>query len=271
MAEAVRVNQGDGVKARLLHWARAGRCVVTHKTYRSDFRQGRHEHPTASIDYVLAGGGRGIYGGSEVVSGPGAVEYFPAEQMHTFETGARGIRSMHIVLPAELVCDSDLRWPCEMGHCDPAEMLSRATSVLVNLTCPDASSSLEIESHIFEMLSNLQSPLRPDRGGAKWLDWTREMLHEHADEPLELDALAQGAGVHKAHLVRTFTARYGASPGEYHRRVRVGIAAKLLASTRKTIATIAVETGFADQAHLTRVFRSRVGITPARYRRTLSS
>ena len=82
-----------------------------------------------------------------------------------------------------------------------------------------------------------------------------------------LAELARPAGVHPAHLARSFRRWYGCTPGHYLRRRRLEEAARLLATTDRPVVEIALGLGFYDQAHLTRRFRRPHGLSPARFRR----
>ena len=67
---------------------------------------------------------------------------------------------------------------------------------------------------------------------------------------------------------RTFRKRFRCTPGEYQRRGRVDHAGRQLATTRRSLADIARDAGFADQAHFSRVFKVHTGLSPARFRAT---
>jgi AraC family transcriptional regulator len=55
--------------------------------------------------------------------------------------------------------------------------------------------------------------------------------------------------------------------GEYVRALRLDWATGQLVDSRKPLAVIAMEAGYADQSHFTRSFRRHTGSTPAEYRR----
>ena len=93
------------------------------------------------------------------------------------------------------------------------------------------------------------------------------MLHDDPGNGHRLAVLAADAGVHPAHLARTFRRHFRASVGAYARRLRLDGAARRLAMSNDSMAAIAVEAGFADQSHLTREFRRWLGVTPGQYRR----
>ncbi|MBV8519518.1 MAG: helix-turn-helix transcriptional regulator [Acidobacteria bacterium] len=75
------------------------------------------------------------------------------------------------------------------------------------------------------------------------------------------------AGVHRAHFARVFRARFGCTPGELLRQLRVEHAQSLLASTDVPLAEIALAAGFSSQSHFTATFRAYAGVTPAAFRR----
>ncbi len=77
--------------------------------------------------------------------------------------------------------------------------------------------------------------------------------------------VAAAAGCSRFAAYRAFRGRYGLSPSEYQRQLRLRAARRALAGGAAVAETAAV-TGFADQAHLTRWFRRCYGITPGAYR-----
>ena len=81
--------------------------------------------------------------------------------------------------------------------------------------------------------------------------------------------LAEAGGILEAspaHLVRSFTTRFGISPHRYLIGRRIDTArARLLEG--QSPARVAADVGFHDQAHFTRHFTRHVGTTPASYRR----
>ena len=77
-----------------------------------------------------------------------------------------------------------------------------------------------------------------------------------------LGDLAREAGVHPMHLTRAFRAHFGCSVGDYQLRLRLDRARVMLLRTDLAIASVAAETGFADQSHLSRHFTRRYGVTP---------
>jgi len=255
--------------AELLASMQASGMLVTHKRYTRSFAQGWHEHERASIDFVLEGGGVGTYGGREVRSGPGRVEFFRDGVRHNFRADAAGIRTMHVVIPPAMLGDRGPWRDVVIEELDHTRALGLSARILGELCDPDASSILAVESLACELLDEVaQVAAKPCRR-AGWLGPVRDLLRSAADRPIELDELAQAAGVHRGHLAREFRAKMGMSAGEYHRRIRLARAGRQLTDTRDSIARIAQTNGFCDQAHLTRVMKSAYGFTPGVLRRAL--
>ncbi|MCA9277136.1 MAG: helix-turn-helix transcriptional regulator [Phycisphaerales bacterium] len=257
--------------AELLDDLRAGPYRVTHKRYTHDFAQQYHEHEQGSIDFVLEGGGRGVYSGREIVSMPGMVEFFREGIRHKYLGGhGRGIRTMHVLIPAEtLRCMPELR-DISIETLTHTRAHAIALAILSELHLPDCSSPLEIESLVQELVDEVTRAACQPSVRAGWIGTVRDLLHAVHDRPVSLDELSEHAGVHRAHLSRVFKGKLGMSVGAYHRAMRVQRAAQRLAGSDVSIARIANELGFADQAHLTRIFRDQLGVTPACYRQRLA-
>jgi len=261
------IQSGDHVS---LHACRqAGLFRVTHKSYGSAFSQPWHEHDRASIDFVLAGGGVGTYHGEEIVSVGGAVEYFAAGVRHRFASGHSGIRTMHVVMPADLPRQMGVQSDTLVRELDATTALGPATAMLDELGRPDAD-PLVLESLAMRLLEEVSGCVwRRDRGG--WLDTVREILLEEPESASSLTALASRVGRHPSHVAREFRHAFGMTVGEFGRRVRLSRASRMLASAEKPpLSRIAYRQGFADQAHFSRAFRSMSGSAPGGFRRKLA-
>jgi AraC family transcriptional regulator len=94
-----------------------------------------------------------------------------------------------------------------------------------------------------------------------------ERIQDGFRDKISIAELAREAGMHPVSFARAFRVRYGASPGELIRRLRIEWAAELLLRRPELpIARIAADAGFYDQSHFARAFSARFGRAPKRYR-----
>jgi len=134
-------------------------------------------------------------------------------------------------------------------------------------------SAMEAQSQMLElselMISELIQGARqprpltgpPVRGAARM----RECLNEEG-LTVDLETLAQRAGLSRFQALRAFKQRYGLPPHAYQLCLRVSHARGLL---REGVAAaeVALRCGFADQSHFTRHFKRINGVTPMQYAR----
>jgi AraC family transcriptional regulator len=93
-----------------------------------------------------------------------------------------------------------------------------------------------------------------------------DFILAHLTQDISLEALAQQADFSPYHFARLFRQTTGESPHQFVLRQRVERAQHLLKATNMPLASIALESGFANQSHLTRIFKRHLGLTPRTYR-----
>ncbi|MBE8728244.1 AraC family transcriptional regulator [Flavobacterium hungaricum] len=103
----------------------------------------------------------------------------------------------------------------------------------------------------------------------KWIKTIKEILHENKAGDLSLIQLSELLDIHPVHLSRYFPKYFGATLGEYNRKLKVEKSLSLLFHKNKSIAEIAYETNFSDQSHYIRCFKEQMGKTPLQYRKSL--
>ncbi len=92
----------------------------------------------------------------------------------------------------------------------------------------------------------------------------REFIRENLHENIKLQSLAEIARLSPFHLNRAFSAQVGLPPHEFQNQLRIEKAQNLIAR-KKSLAEIALETGFSDQSHFNRFFKRYTGVTPKRF------
>jgi AraC-like DNA-binding protein len=93
----------------------------------------------------------------------------------------------------------------------------------------------------------------------------RDLLDARLSVGIPLAEAGRILEVSPAHLVRSFTHRFGISPHRYLIGRRIEAARRQLLDGQP-VARVAADVGFHDQAHLARHFKRHVGTTPGAYR-----
>jgi len=90
-------------------------------------------------------------------------------------------------------------------------------------------------------------------------------LDAHYGDAIDLQTLAQVAGIPRTRLIRAMKRETGMTPHAWLTNRRVQAAQSKLRQG-EGVADVATHCGFCDQSHLNRAFKSRLGITPGAYR-----
>lgn len=96
----------------------------------------------------------------------------------------------------------------------------------------------------------------------------RDRIDREYAEPLNVDALAQGAGVSSGHLSRGFRAAYGESPYSYLMTRRIERAMTLLRRGDLSVTDVCFAVGYGSLGTFTTRFTELVGVPPGAYRRS---
>jgi len=155
----------------------------------------------------------------------------------------------------------------------PDELWTKFQRVCGSVT-PNAS-ALQLQSDAAEFAESLVRSLvagatdRPPsegpaiRGTARM----RECLNEDGLD-VDLETLAQRAGLTKFQALRAFKRRYGLPPYQYQMCLRISTVRQMLLAGAPP-AEAAAHCGFVDQSHMNRHFKRLIGVTPMRYAASL--
>jgi AraC family transcriptional regulator len=91
-------------------------------------------------------------------------------------------------------------------------------------------------------------------------------IEEHAQERLELAAMAAEVNLSAFHFLRLFSAVLGVTPHQYLLRTRLRRAARLLSERERSITDVAFDVGFADLSNFVNSFRRAAGVSPRAFR-----
>jgi transcriptional regulator GlxA family with amidase domain len=107
----------------------------------------------------------------------------------------------------------------------------------------------------------LAAQAKSDRPFAGVIDWIRE----HLDEALDVERLAQQAGMSPRHFHRRFTETVGETPARFVETLRLDRARELL-QTARSLKQVAAQTGYANQGQFSKAFVRRFGVSPGLFR-----
>lgn len=113
------------------------------------------------------------------------------------------------------------------------------------------------------------TPLTGDRAGSRSarMEHVRDLINTALEEDLSLTRLAREADLSPHAFASAFVRNFGVTPHRYVLDQRIETAKRLLRDVDLPIATIAIQTGFANQSHLSTAFKRAVGVTPGEYQR----
>ncbi|HEY0037693.1 MAG TPA: AraC family transcriptional regulator [Longimicrobium sp.] len=240
---------------------------VTEACYGAGVRIPAHGHEAASLTFVVRGGGDERVGSRREPLAPHEMLVKPAAAVHSNTFGGSGARLLLVeVLPPVMErTPVAARAFAEVRRIAARGLAAPAVRVLAELRRRDEFSELCVEGMLLELVGTLGRAEAPGDTGRALLR-VRERLHEEFRAPPRIAELAADVELSAAHLSRRFRAAYGCGIGEYVRGLRLEWAMRALAGTDRSISSIALEAGFADQSHFTRGLRQATGMTPAAYR-----
>jgi AraC family transcriptional regulator len=224
-----------------------------------------HQHPRATIAVILQGGFAGSYDHREHECRATNVVVEPAGESHANRFGDAQSTILTLSLSEEDLQGSFASLVEGIRFARDPFVTQVARRAQAELNEPDDLMPVAVESAALELMTRLARSAR-NEGRPAWLNRAREHLHDRYADPLQLSDIANEVGVEPERLARTFRRAFGEPMASYLRRLRVEVAATMLAGGDLPISQVAADVGFADQSHMTRCFARYLGITPARYR-----
>ena len=151
-----------------------------------------------------------------------------------------------------------------------------ATAMLPALARPERANGMFVEymsfalaAHVARTHGGLRELGGPPKGGlARWQERRAcELMVARLDGELSVRDLATECRLSTSHFSRAFRQTTGMPPHRWLLRRRIEAALELMRDGRKTLADIALATGFASQSHFSDVFKRQMGMSPASWRR----
>ncbi len=237
-----------------------------------------HRHDTYAIGLTDSGVQSFDYRGVTENSEPGRVMVLHPDELHNGRAGSDegfGYKMLY-VNPAHI---SDavriiVGRPCPLPFVKDAVSDNRVLANAVRFASDCALSTTEplASDEIIERLAQGLIVGDPDciRLSRKYtidynaVDIAREFLEQENARVVHSSELEAITGLTRYDLSRQFRKVLGTSPYKYSVNRRLDIARNLLREGR-SLANVAIDTGFSDQAHFSRLFKASYGMPPGRY------
>ncbi len=98
------------------------------------------------------------------------------------------------------------------------------------------------------------------------LNGSTEYIQRHFSGPITVEEVAKAVHLSVSALERRFKKHLSKTPRQYIMELRLDHAQKLLFESGKSLACIALESGFSDHSHFTRAFVKRFMLSPSEFR-----
>src|SRR6516225_3959339 len=86
----------------------------------------------------------------------------------------------------------------------------------------------------------------------------RDLIRDFLDQPVSLDDCAEEAGLSPWHALRAFRAAFGETPKEFHTRLRLDRAKRLLTTTSRSVTEVCFDVGFQSLGTFSTLFRKKI-------------
>ena len=225
---------------------------------------------------VTEGEGRLELEGESYRLAPGTAAYLPAGVAYRLQTAA-GMKSYWFHFAFQVATGStqvefrrripelQLFYP---EHARTPMLLAQAERILRHWLDPWLEGHLLCQASLLELLAHLLYMKQEAAKGAPddVVVRAQRYIHARARQHLTLEELSRHVNVSKFHLARLFRDAYGVPPLEYHTRLRMEHAKRLLSLGTMPVSAVAAQLGYASRQAFSRAFHRETGVPPSEYR-----
>ena len=124
-----------------------------------------------------------------------------------------------------------------------------------------------LAAHIMHILAlALNARQTGNSNDEKMVQRIRCALTENLERNIRMEEVAESLNISYTIFRRTFKARTGLAPGQYHLQLRISRAKDLLAGTDLPVSRIAYQLGFESPYYFSRIFKKKTESSPRRWR-----
>ncbi|MDJ1473625.1 AraC family transcriptional regulator [Xanthocytophaga flava] len=224
-----------------------------------------HSHNTFCLSLI----DQGTFSENNILATPGTIHLTPPDKLHTNElVHESGYSFKTFYISPDLLKSLHASQPIyfEMSVISDPELYTsfqQITQAFGNQSPAPIGALQEIVKKLLTRYA-VDKPEEEKYESATIVRELQMYIHEHLEEKISLDLLANQAGLNKFKLLRLFQKHTGLSPIAYIILQRIEKAKSLLKSGYPVVEA-ALETGFYDQSHFTNYFKYYVGVPPMTY------
>lgn len=227
-----------------------------------------HTHETAHFVFVINGGYNATIKDKNFLCSSTTVLYHPAGTTHRDHICSESGQFMTVSLSPKVnkqLLDGmkSIKYSTNINR---TEIFWLGRKIYRELYMVDELSEIVLEGCANELLAFVTRDLDKSNKLPGWLKKAHELINDSCNSRITISEIADIIGIHPIHLARTFRRFFNCSPGEYLRQCRMNFATNLLLTSEKSLAEIALLSGFADQSQFTRSFKKNMNTTPQKFR-----
>lgn len=127
-----------------------------------------------------------------------------------------------------------------------------------------------VNARLFDILTELAFTSRQESSPKSLSDKICEYLTRHSCEPFSAKVLESEFYLSYKYMASVFKRERRLTMQQYHTRMRMNAACRLLQSTLMPIAEVAAAVGYNDALYFSRCFHAAVGVSPSMYRKNIT-
>lgn len=267
-------------------------CFYIVERHKTEFTYPLHQHREFELNFIENGAGvKRIVGDSVETIGDYDLVLVGGENLaHVWEQGScqsKLIREITIqfapdTLPESLLAKNQFASIQKMflraqnGLAFPLHTIIRVYSLIDTLSAQQQGFrqvlqileilyELSLSQEAYTLSSSAFAQITPTTDSRR-IARVEEYIRTHFEEDIRLATLAEIAGMTPTAFSRFFSVRAGRSLTDYIIDIRLGVAARQLIDSTKTVAEISFECRFNSLANFNRIFKKKKGVTPSEFR-----